>query len=144
MSVAKKLILVRDAMREDTPVIDGLASVTEAMDVLSKKMRRALIIEKRDAHDEYGLIDIRHIASDVVGPNRNPDRVSVYEIMDKPAVTVSVDMKARYAIRLLSRLGVDHAIVLDGGDLAGLVSLRDLVFAALETPIDHSTTDTSD
>lgn len=129
-------ILVRDAMRGDTPVIDGLASVTEAMKLLAEKARRALVIEKRDAHDEYGLIDIRHIASEVVATNRNPDRVSVYEVMDKPAVTVAIDMKARYAIRLLSRMQLDHAIVLDGGKLAGLVSMRDLVVAAI--PIEET------
>lgn len=124
---SQKPVIVRDAMHHETPVIDGLATVSDALTLLSSTSQRALIIEKRDEYDEYGVVDINQIAAEVIAPNRNPDRVSVYEVMIKPVVTVSVEMQAKYAIRLLSRLRLDHAIAMDGEKMAGLVSLQDLV-----------------
>lgn len=110
-------------------IIEGLATVTEALDLLMAQEHRALLINKRDPADEYGLLTVDMIAEQVIATNRNPDRVSVYEIMQKPTVSLPHDMQARYAIRLMCRLGLDYVVATQGDQMLGCVSVRDLSFA---------------
>ena len=68
------------------------------------------------------------MAREVIARNRAPERVNVYEIMAKPALTVRSGMLARYAVRLLVQFRVARALVVDdAGAPCGLVTLRDLV-----------------
>lgn len=120
---------VRDAMHATPTIIDGLASVQEAISIMEETGLHALVIDKRDEDDEYGQISVSTIADRVFARNRSPKRVSVYEVMIKPALIVPAKMRVRYAIRLLTRLGVKNAIVTEEDKLVGLVSLRCLVLA---------------
>ena len=75
-----------------------------------------------------GLVSVSDIAREVIAPNRSPERVNVYEIMSKPALTLPPDTLARYAVRLLVRFGISRAVVVDRDrNPAGIVALRDLV-----------------
>ena len=67
------------------------------------------------------------VAERVISANRSVERTSVYEIMTKPALTLSAEMNIKYAIRLLARLDVRRALVTRGGDVVGFVSQRDMV-----------------
>ena len=120
---------VREAMRPAPKMIAGLATVAEALEVMRRHGINSLVIERRHDGDEYGLVAMHDIAEKVVAPNRSPERVSVYEIMSKPVITVDAEMDIRYAVRLLTRFRVSRTLVMDKGELAGLVTLTDLVFA---------------
>lgn len=122
---------VREAMRPEPKTIAGLASVAQAMDMMRRHAISSLVIERRHEGDEYGLVVMHDIAEKVIAPNRSPQRVSVYEIMSKPVITVDTEMDIRYAVRLLTRFGVSRTLVMEKGELAGLVTLKDLVFAYL-------------
>lgn len=64
----------------------------------------------------------------MVSRDRAADRVSVYEIMTKPVLTIHADMLARYAVRLLIGFDLSRAIVLSADRKpVGLATLRDLV-----------------
>ena len=69
---------------------------------------------------------MRDIAEKVIGQNRSPDRVSVYEVMTKPVLTLEGRMVLRYAVRLLTRLQSGRALVIDKSELKGIVTLRDM------------------
>ena len=80
------------------------------------------------ARSPLGLITVSDLAREVLAPDRAPDRVNVYEIMVKPALSVRSGMLARYAVRLLVQFRVSRALVVDdAGAARGLVTLRDLV-----------------
>ena len=88
----------------------------------------SLVVNRRHDDDELGVITVTDLAREVITRDRAPDRVNVYEIMSKPALTVRSGMLARYAARLLVRFGVSRALVVDDdGAPRGLVTLRDLV-----------------
>jgi len=125
--MTEKVVRVGDIMRTDLHIIDGLSTVAEAIREMQRLSVSSLIIDRRNGDDEYGLVTVRHIAAKVLGENRPPERTSVYEIMTKPALTVSAEMNAKYAIRLLARLYRTRALVTRDTELIGLVSLRDLV-----------------
>ncbi len=119
---------VADIMSKDLHRIDGLATAAEAMTLMRRHSISSLAVNRRDGDDEYGLLVVADIAAEVVARNRAPERVNVYEIMTKPVLTLPSDMLARYATRLLVRLGLSRALVVDHNrNLLGLATLRDLV-----------------
>ncbi|MCY4366441.1 MAG: CBS domain-containing protein [Chloroflexi bacterium] len=125
---AGKAVRVRDLMATDIRSVDGMATVADAISMMKEHGVSSLAVNRRDEDDEIGLVLISDIASKVTVPDRSPDRVNVYEIMSKPAITVSEEMLARYAIRLLVRFDISRAMVLDAGrNPVGIVTLRDLV-----------------
>lgn len=120
---------VRDAVQQDPHIINGLATVAEALEVFEATGHDTLVIEKRSSDDEFGVLTISMIARQVFAMNRAPARVSVYEVMEKPSINLSGNMQARYAIRLLSRLNLDVALVVEDDTLIGTVGLRELTLA---------------
>lgn len=119
---------VKSLMRPSPGMIDGLATVQQALDIMRKDNVGALIIDRREEGDEYGIIVLSDIAAKVIAGNHSPERTSVYEVMSKPVVSVDADMDIKYAIRLLSRFDLSRALVTENGQLIGLVSLRQMVF----------------
>lgn len=122
-----KYLPVRNVMTTDIEMIDGLTSISDALDRLRRKQISSLIIERRNDTDEYGLLTVNDIARGVLVPDLSPDRVSAYEIMTKPVLSIDVEMNVRYAIRLLTRFSVSRALVLEAGKAVGIVTLRDMV-----------------
>jgi CBS domain-containing protein len=128
---------VRDVMSPDPVRIDGFATVQDALALMRERAISALVVERRDARDEYGMLLVADIAREVIGRNRPVARTDVYEIMAKPAPAVDADMDIRYAIRHLARFDLTHAIVLHQRELVGLVTLREMTirFIELGTPV---------
>jgi predicted transcriptional regulator len=124
---------VGEAMTADPLMIDGMASVNDALAVLREWNISCLVVNRRDADDEYGLLLISDIAREIAIRNRPVARVQVYEVMQKPAPALNADMRLKYAIRYMTRFGLSHCIVLRGRDIAGIVSLRDITVRFLET-----------
>ena len=123
----KRIIRARDVMQNDLVTIDGMATVREAAALMRSKNAFSVLIEKRHADDEWGIIVVQDFIRDVLIPNRSPDDVHVYEIMKKPVLRVPADMDIRYVARLLYRAGVRRAPVEEKGELVGLVTLSSLI-----------------
>ena len=129
----KREARVEDAMITDLHSIDGLATVGEAMQMMRQHRVSSLVVERRDGDDEVGLVEVADIAQEVIGENRAPDRVNVYEVMNKPVVTLPPGMRVRYAVRLLARSGLSRAVVVDEArNAVGMATLRDLVLGRPE------------
>ncbi len=122
---------VKELMRPSPGIIDGLATVQVALDTMRRENVGALVIDRRDEGDEYGIIVLSDIAAKVIAENRSPARTNVYEVMSKPVLTVAGSMDIKYAIKLLSRFGLARALVTESGQLVGLVTLREMVFRYL-------------
>jgi CBS domain-containing protein len=115
-------------------VINGLDSVQHAIEFMQENRVSSLVIERRHEHDEYGVVSVRDIAREVIARNRAPERVSVYEIMLKPVLTLEAGMDIKYALRLLSRFHLTRALVTDEGRMVGIVTLRDMVLNPVVSP----------
>ena len=124
-------VRVRDVMVTDLHVIDGLATISDAVAMMKRHGVSSLVVARRGPDDEVGLIDVVGIAAPLA-ENRAPDRVNVYEVMTKPVVTVPPDMLARYAVRLLRETGLSRSVVVDEHrEAVGIVTLRDLVLGSV-------------
>ncbi len=126
-----KIVRVGDVMKRDFDIVDGKLTVKEALLAMKHPETRALIVEKRHDDDEYGLVLISDIAKKVLGADRAPDRVNLYEIMAKPVLSVAPEMNIRYCARLLERFGIMRAPVISNGKVVGIVSFHDLVLRGL-------------
>ena len=122
------VLRVEDVMSTELHSIEGLATVSDAVAIMREYGINSLVVQRRDSDDESGLVSLTDIAGKVLAQNRSPDRVNVYEIMSKPAVTLPPRMQVRYAARLLVQLDFSRALVVDADrNPIGMVTLRDLV-----------------
>ncbi len=128
----QSFVNVRDVMNSNLEMIDGLATVEQAIMQMKAHQFDALIVDRRDDSDEYGFVTVQEIARMVIEPDRSPNRVSVYEIMEKPVLTVHVNMNIRYAIRLLERLKESRALVVEQNRAMGIVTISDMVLRYID------------
>jgi CBS domain-containing protein len=71
------------------------------------------------------------IARKVLAKDRPPQRVNLYEIMNKPIITVRPDMDVRYCARLFERYNLSHAPVIDNDEVVGVISMPQMVLNGL-------------
>lgn len=126
-------VKVEDVMQKTFHVISGLATVMDAIEEMARHNVSSLVIERRHEGDEYGVVSIADIASRAVAQNRSLKRTNVYEIMNKPTLTLDPNMNVKYAIRLLSQLEHRRALVCGENGLMGFVTLRDMVLSYAES-----------
>ncbi len=125
---AHEATTVSQAMTASVHIIDATATVKDAIKLMREHGVSSLAVERRDAHDEFGLLVISDVAREVIAKNRSAERVNVYEIMSKPVVTLPADMSIKYAVRLLVRFELSRALVVDAERKpVGIVTLRDMV-----------------
>lgn len=123
----QQIIRVVDVMANTYIIVDGLITVHEAIGLARHHSVKALIVDKRHDDDEYGIVLMNDIAKQVLAKNRSPQRTNIYEIMTKPALSVSADMNVKYCARLFERFGVSRAPVIQEGKIVGMVSYNNIV-----------------
>ncbi len=130
----KTPIRVRDVMKKEFDIFDGMATVAEALDHMTHVETKSLLVKKRHDDDEWGIVMISDIAREVLAKDRAPDRVNIYEIMSKPVISVDPAMDIRYAARLFARYDLSRAPVVEKDEIVGVVSLTDMVLKGLHQP----------
>ncbi len=136
MKKLENVIRVRDVMKSEVDVVDGMLTVTEALQTMKYPETRTLIIDKRHTDDEYGVVMFRDMAKKVLARDHSPNRVNIYEIMSKPVISVHPEMDIRYCTRLFDRFGLSRAPVLENLKIIGLVSYTDIVLKGLMLEMD--------
>jgi len=128
-----KLIQVKDVMTTNNYLIaEGMMTVAEGIKLAKEHNINALLINKRNAHDEYGLVMLADIAKEVIAKDRSPERVNLYEIMAKPLMTVLPEMDVRYCARLFERFSIHLAPVIENKEIIGMVDYTNMVFSQVE------------
>ncbi len=131
MSGEKSVVRVRDVMTQEFAMVDGLVTISDALELYKQKSANALFINKRHEDDEFGILLLSDIAKQVVAKDRSPERVNVYEVMAKPVISVDPQMDVRYCARLFENFGLAMAPVIDGGKIQGIVTYEDIVLKGL-------------
>ena len=127
----QQLVQVRDVMKLKFDMVDGLASVADALKQMQHVETKCLIVDKRHTQDEYGIVMLSDIASQVLAKDRAPERVNIYEIMSKPVIAVDPEMDIRYCARMFMRFGISRAPVLENRRVIGIVSHTDMVLRGM-------------
>ena len=127
----EKIVRAEEVMKDDFILIDGMATVKEALEAVREKGARCIIVKKRHDDDEYGILLLSDIAKQVIARKRASGRVNVYEIMSKPVISIRPNMDIRYVARLFETFGLNMAPVLHRSEVLGVVGYEDIVFSAL-------------
>jgi predicted transcriptional regulator len=128
---SEKITRVRDVMKTNFDLVDGRATVMEALKKMKHIDTKSLIVDKRHDDDEYGMLLLSDVAKMVLALDRSPDRINVYEIMSKPVLSVDPSMDIRYCARYFERFGLTRAPVIDNGKVVGIVSYTDMVMKGM-------------
>ena len=131
MGTEREVIRVRDVMKNNFDMIDGRVTVMEALRMMKHVETKALVVDKRNENDEYGMVLISDIAKLVLAKDRSPDRVNVYEIMAKPLLPVDPDMDIRYCARYFENFNLSRAPVVENKKVIGIISFTDMVLKGL-------------
>ena len=131
MNHKANVIRVRDIMRTSFGTIDGIATIAEALTTMKSLGTSVLVINKRYEEDEYGMITSGDIARHVLARDRSPSRVNVYEVMQKPVISVRPDMDIRHCSRLFATYDLVRAPVIENKKVIGMVSPNALVLDGL-------------
>ena len=127
---------VRDCMRTDVTEVEGTLDVLSALKIMKEVRATSLIVKRRDDTDEHGLLLFSDVAKKVIAKDRAPERVSVYEMMAKPVLSVRPDMEIRYCARLFDNFGIRHAPVVENDQIVGIVSFYLLVLHGIMPDLD--------
>jgi len=123
---------VRDIMQRDVATIDGIATVRQALQLMRKRHIKSLVVNRRHRDDAYGIITLYDIVNKVITQNRPLEKTNVYEVMSKPLITVAQGLLVKYAARLMSQFDVKRAVIIENGELVGIVSMQDILYSMLE------------
>jgi len=130
-SQSPRVVRAGDVMQSHVDIVDGLVTVSDVIVLLKRSESHAVIVDRRHEEDEFGIVVIADIAKHVLGRDRSPDRVNVYEIMAKPVVSVPPYMDIRYCVRLFQNFGLAVAPVMDGRDVVGLLRYEHMVIKGM-------------
>lgn len=83
-----------------------------------------------------GIFTERDVLNRVVAPGKDPETVRIGEVMTRNPDTVSPDATALDTLIRMQTKGYRHLPVVEDGDLAGIVSVRDL-FAAVKRELEE-------
>jgi CBS domain-containing protein len=123
--MAVEMLEVGDVMTPNVITEDEDAPVTK----LSKQMELgnigSVVITK--AGKPVGIVTDRDIAIKVCALKRNPAEVRAREIMSSPLLTIERDTSLERACELLAERGVRRLPVIDGNELVGIVSVRNIL-----------------
>ena len=120
------MLKAKDIMTQDVITIRGSATAAEAISIMKEKGLRALIVERRTVDDPYGIVTETDIIYKIAAFGKDPKTVRVFEIMNKPCITVSPDLGVEYVARLFANTRIRRAPVIEK-ELLGVISVSDLL-----------------
>ncbi|MCY7305137.1 MAG: CBS domain-containing protein [Rhodoferax sp.] len=118
IELLKRLDSVLFKVAPDVPVFDALKLLAEfgvgAMVVMDKD-KLVGVFSERDYTRKVALL------------GRNSRETFVAEIMTSDVITVTPDTGTRACMSLMSQKKIRHLPVMDGADVVGMISIRDLM-----------------
>jgi CBS domain-containing protein len=116
---------VRDGMTTVVLTVGPAHTLREASRLMSaRRVGAAVVIDP--AHSGIGILTERDIL-DSIGAGQNPDTETVGQHRTDDLVVAAPDWTLEQAAHAMVRGNFRHLIVIDGGEVAGLLSMRDIV-----------------
>lgn len=120
-------------MKQIAELIEGhpliLAQSSDNVREVARKMSERNIgaIAVLDSGQLVGIFSERDLMTRVVVPGLDPDDTPVSNVMTKSLVAAKPEEEIGSALQKMQSLGCRHLPVVDGGNLIGMLSLRDLL-----------------
>ena len=119
------MLQAKDIMSQNVAVIQGSATVAEAIQLMKYKQLWALLVEGDTCEPNLGIVTKDDFIYKVAACGRNPGSMRVEEIMTKPCMTVQPEMDVKDVARLFSHTPAFCAPVI-GDRPIGIISASDI------------------
>ena len=119
---------VRNAMRPEIRKVPHTATIKKVAAKMKSDKIGSLFVEKKKVL--VGIVTETDIIRRAVAAGANLGKVTAEKIMSKPIVTIESARTVNDASDMMGDLGVRHLGVTEGGQIIGIVSVRDLLVAA--------------
>ncbi len=116
---------VRDGMTRVVLTIGPAHTLREAARLMSARRVGAAVVTD-DQHAGIGILTERDIL-DSLGGGQDPDRELAAEHRTTDVVFASPEWTLQQAAETMVRAGFRHLVVVEGGEVIGLLSMRDIV-----------------
>jgi len=100
-------------------------TVKKAAQLMNLHEMGCLLVVSRER--PVGIITERDVLNRVVNESRDPRKTRISEVMSKPLVTASQNMRSGDAARLMLERNIKKLAIVEDGKLVGIVSLTDLL-----------------
>jgi CBS domain-containing protein len=101
------------------------ATVYEALQLMADRDIGALAVSDRGT--VVGIFSERDYARKIILHGKSSKETEVAEVMTFPPIAVSPEQRVDDCMRLMTNKRTRHVLVMDGGELVGIVSIGDLV-----------------
>jgi len=116
---------VKDGMTEVSVTVGPTHTLREAAAKMVAKRTGAALVSDADS-PAPGIVTERDLL-DSVGAGEDPDVELVRDHMSGRVIAAAPDWSLERAAAEMSRRGVRHLVVFEDGDIAGILSMRDIV-----------------
>ncbi|MDF2956864.1 MAG: Signal-transduction protein containing cAMP-binding [Candidatus Alkanophagales archaeon MCA70_species_1] len=114
---------VKDIMSKSIVTAEVDASVEVAARLMRDKNVGSLVVMKGSV--PVGIVTERDLITKVLAENKKPSDVLLKDIMSVPLITIDAESSVSEAIELMREKGVRRLLVLEGGKLVGIVTVRE-------------------
>lgn len=116
---------VRDGMSEVVLTVGPTHTLREAASMMAEKRIGAALVSDDETPVACILTERDILLS--IGAGEDPDAERVGDHMSDSVISASPDWSLEHAAAEMSRRGIRHLVVYDGSELAGVLSMRDIV-----------------
>lgn len=120
-------MLVQDLMVRNVVMVPSVATIRDAIHLMRQHHVKSLVVDRRDAHDVYGIITYSNILETIVAEEGDIDLINVYDVCAKPAITINVLADVKHAARMMVNMRIRRLLAMDGNTLAGIITKTDIV-----------------
>lgn len=119
-------MIVKDIMSSPVVTLDEDEASNKAAVTMDKNDLGCVIVTN-ETGKSIGIITERDLVIRVIAKNLKPDTVKAKEIMTTPLVTIEPDATISDAARRMNRLNIRRLGVTYKGNLAGIISSKDIL-----------------
>ncbi|WP_412541231.1 CBS domain-containing protein [Longispora sp. K20-0274] len=125
---------VREAMSTEILSVGPAHKLRQVAQQMSARRFGAAIVDDADTSG-FGIITERDILN-ALAAGLDPDVAEAGEHYTPDAICAGPDMELTEASRIMIRGGFRHLIVIEHDQVVGMISVRDIVRARVEHPVD--------
>ena len=127
-------LCAKDIMQVEVATILDDATISEAIHHMRYEGVRSLVVVPYSNGDPFGIITYADIVNKILADKKDPEAVHVHDIMTKPAITIPPTMRVDHIANLFRSHHFGHVLVVDCGELHGIVSMTDLIVEVVPEP----------
>ncbi len=119
-------LVIKDVMSSPVVTIDEAAPANRAAQLMEKGDLGCIIVANKQGKP-LGIITERDLVVRVLAKNLKPDTLKAKEVMTSPLLTIEPDATITEAARRMSKLNIRRLGVTYKGQIAGLLSSKDIL-----------------